>query len=75
VFDWRGKPSIFTTSKDRANYIGANHDRARRSSERVKMSPIELPGSSPNLPLHTMRSPYSPKMKDVLRSGGEVGKK
>ena len=75
LFDWKGQPSIFTTCKDRANFIGINHARALKAATREKLSPIELPGSSPNLPIATMRSPYRPKMKDVLRSGGEVGKK
>lgn len=57
AFDWKGKPSIFTTCKDRANFIGINHDRAKLAEARTKASPLTLPGSSHNLPPHQMRRP------------------
>lgn len=57
VFDWKGKPSIFSTDKDWANFIGTNANRGKITSERSKLAPIDLPGGSPYPPLQMMRKP------------------
>ena len=57
AFHWQGKPSTFSTDKDRAHFIGSNHGRSVNVSALEKRSPISLPGGSKELPLHFMRKP------------------
>jgi len=56
-FNWQGKPSTFSTDKDRAHFIGSNHGRSVNVSALEKRSPISLPGGSKELPPHFMRKP------------------
>lgn len=56
AFNWQG-PSKFTTDKDRANFIGANHDRSVAANAKPRRSPVALPGGSVNIAPHIMRRP------------------
>lgn len=63
AFHWRGSPSIFTTNAKQQPF-GMGREQSRiRSSMRTKAMPVALPGSSKFVP------------PDVLRTGGELGKK
>ena len=57
-FDWKGQPSVFTTCKDRANFIGINHERSLKAATREKLISITLPGGSHNLAPDVMRTPH-----------------
>lgn len=63
AFHWQGKPSIFTTAS-KQQPLGMGREQSRmRVSLRKKPMPVALPGSSKFVP------------PDVLRTGGELGKK
>lgn len=65
AFDWRGKPSIFTTGRGAAEYTESLVIKHRNTSMRTKPQTVSLPGGSPY---------PAPKM-DALVKGGERGRR
>lgn len=63
AFDWKGKPSIFTTGRGAAEHTESLVLKHRNTSLRVKPQTVSLPGGSPY------------PMPDMLIKGGERGRR
>lgn len=63
AFDWKGKPSIFTTGRGAADYTEAIVAKNRATSMRTKPQTVSLPGGSPY------------PQPDMLVKGGERGRR
>jgi hypothetical protein len=70
VFHWQGRPSIFSTGRDRADFVGINHRRAIRATANENVMSLSFMGGSKELPPGKMQRP-----RDVLVTGGELGAK